>query len=100
MTQSPQAPLTTGDLVSQIDFTYCSNVCDAPTPTDSAARQAPSPRPDRPRLDGGGCELSVWGKNLFDTTNISDVAPIADSDFNLFSMGRARVCSVYFRVRY
>jgi iron complex outermembrane receptor protein len=50
--------------------------------------------------DGDGCELSVWGKNLFDTTNISDVAPIADSDFNLFSMGRARVCSVYFRVRY
>jgi iron complex outermembrane receptor protein len=42
----------------------------------------------------------VWGKNLADTTNISDITPIAAFGFDVFSMGPPRTYGVYFRARY
>ncbi|MBI1199765.1 MAG: TonB-dependent receptor [Phenylobacterium sp.] len=45
-------------------------------------------------------ELGIWGRNIFDETNISDIIPIEGLGFDLFSMGRPRTYGVYARFHY
>ncbi len=45
-------------------------------------------------------ELGVWGRNLFDETNISDIIPIEGLGFDLFSVGAPRTAGVYARYNY
>jgi iron complex outermembrane receptor protein len=45
-------------------------------------------------------EFGVWGRNIFDETNISDIIPIEGLGFDLFSMGRPRTYGVYLRYTY
>ena len=45
-------------------------------------------------------ELGVWGRNIFDETNISDIIPIEGLGFDLFSMGKPRTYGVYLRYTY
>jgi iron complex outermembrane receptor protein len=45
-------------------------------------------------------EVGVWGRNIFETTNISDIIPIEGLGFDLFSMARPRTYGVYLRVSY
>jgi len=45
-------------------------------------------------------ELGVWGRNVFDETNISDIIPIEGLGFDLFSVGRPRTYGVYLRYHY
>jgi iron complex outermembrane receptor protein len=45
-------------------------------------------------------EFGVWGRNLFDETNISDIIPIEGLGFDLFSMGPPRTAGIYARYNY
>jgi iron complex outermembrane receptor protein len=45
-------------------------------------------------------EVGVWGRNIFDTTNISDIIPIEGLGFDLFSMAKPRTYGVYLRYNY
>ncbi|MDB5465631.1 MAG: TonB-dependent receptor, partial [Phenylobacterium sp.] len=42
----------------------------------------------------------VWGRNIFDETNISDIIPIEGLGFDLFSMSKPRTYGVYLRYNY
>ena len=95
-------PLGAGDLVTQLDFTYRSKVYYDTANTDRLSDKA------RAYVNGqvgwafadGRYELGVWGKNLADTTNISDITPVAAFGFDVFSMGPPRTYGVYFRAKY
>ncbi|MDB5494646.1 MAG: TonB-dependent receptor [Phenylobacterium sp.] len=45
-------------------------------------------------------EVGIWGRNLFDETNISDIIPIEGLGFDAFSMGKPRTYGVYLRYDY
>jgi iron complex outermembrane receptor protein len=45
-------------------------------------------------------EFGVWGRNLTDETNISDIIPIEGLGFDLFNMGLPRTAGVYLRYNY
>jgi len=45
-------------------------------------------------------ELGVFGRNVFDETNISDIIPIEGLGFDLFSMGPPRSAGVFARFHY
>jgi len=97
-----QHPLGAGDLITQLDFTYRSKVYYDTANTERLSDKA------RAFVNGqvgwafadGRYELGVWGKNLADTTNISDITQIAAFGFDVFSMGPPRTYGVYFRARY
>jgi iron complex outermembrane receptor protein len=94
--------LGAGDLITQLDFTYRSKVYYDTANTERLSDKA------RAFVNGqvgyafadGRYELGVWGKNLADTTNISDITQIAAFGFDVFSMGPPRTYGVYFRARY
>ena len=95
-------PLGAGDLITQLDFTYRSKVYYDTANTERLSDKA------RAFVNGqvgwafgdGRYELGVWGKNLADTTNISDITPLAAFGFDVFSMGPPRTYGVYFRAKY
>ncbi|KQY26146.1 TonB-dependent receptor [Caulobacter sp. Root1455] len=95
-------PLGGGDLITQLDFTYRGKVYYDTANTERLSDKA------RAYVNGqvgwafadGRYELGVWGKNLADTTNISDITPIAAFGFDVFSMGPPRTYGVYFRAKY
>ena len=95
-------PLGAGDLITQMDFTYRGKVYYDTANTERLSDKA------RAYVNGqvgwafadGRYELGVWGKNLADTTNISDITPIAAFGFDVFSMGPPRTYGVYFRAKY
>ena len=49
---------------------------------------------------GEHLEFGIWGRNLFDETNISDIIPIEGLGFDLFAMGQPRTAGVYARYKY
>jgi iron complex outermembrane receptor protein len=91
-----------GKLITQLDFTYRGKVYYDTANTERLSDKA------RTYVNGqvgwafadGRYELGVWGKNLADTTNISDITPIAAFGFDVFSMGPPRTYGVYFRAKY
>jgi iron complex outermembrane receptor protein len=95
-------PVGAGDLTTQLDFTYRSKVYYDTANTERLSDKA------RAYVNGqvgwafndGRYELGVWGKNLADTTNISDITAIAAFGFDVFSMGPPRTYGVYFRAKY
>jgi len=95
-------PVGPGKLISQLDFTYRGKVYYDTANTERLSDKA------RAYVNGqlgwafadGRYELGVWGKNLADTTNISDITPIAAFGFDVFSMGPPRTYGVYLRARY
>jgi iron complex outermembrane receptor protein len=95
-------PLPTGDLVTQVDFTYRSKVYYDTANTERLSDKARTFVNGQVgwRLDDGRYELGVWGKNLFDVTNISDITQVAAFGFDVFSMGPPRTYGVYFRAKY
>jgi iron complex outermembrane receptor protein len=42
----------------------------------------------------------VWGRNIFDETNIVDIIPIEGLGFDLFSMGPRPTFGAYARFNY
>jgi iron complex outermembrane receptor protein len=95
-------PVGAGKLISQLDFTYRGKVYYDTANTERLSDKA------RAYVNGqvgwafadGRYELGVWGKNLADTTNISDITPIAAFGFDVFSMGPPRTYGLYLRARY
>ena len=49
---------------------------------------------------GDNWEFGVFGRNVFDETNISDIIPIEGLGFDLFSMGPRRTAGVFLRYDY
>ncbi len=45
-------------------------------------------------------EIGVWGKNLFNETNISDITPLAPLGFDVISVGPPRTYGLYLKARY
>lgn len=45
-------------------------------------------------------EVGVWGRNLFNETNISDITPIEGLGFDAVSVGKPRTYGVYLRYNY
>ena len=94
-------PLGPGTLITQADFTYRGTVYYDTANTERLSDKA------RAYVNGqvgwsfadGRYELGVWGKNLANTTNISDITPIAAFGFDVFSMGPPRTYGVYFRAK-
>ena len=50
--------------------------------------------------DSGNWELGLFGRNIFDETNISDIIPIEGLGFDLYSMGARRTAGVFLRYDY
>jgi iron complex outermembrane receptor protein len=91
-----------GHLAAQVDATYRSKVY---YDTRNVERLSDRERTFvNARLGwttaGGNFEFGVWGRNLFDETNISDIIPIEGLGFDLFSMGPPRTAGVYARYNY
>ncbi len=94
--------LPKGVLVTQLDFTYRSKVF-----FDTANTQRLSD-PMRIYVNGqlgwrvgdGRYEVGVWGRNLFNETNIVDITPIAGLGFDVFSVGQPRTYGLYLRAKY
>jgi iron complex outermembrane receptor protein len=95
-------PLGAGDLITQLDFTYRGKVYYDTANTERLSDKARAYVNGQVgwAFDDGRYELGVWGKNLADTTNISDITPIAAFGFDVFSMGPPRTYGVYFRAKY
>jgi iron complex outermembrane receptor protein len=95
-------PLGGGDLTTQLDFTYRSKVYYDTANTERLSDKARAYVNGQVGwgFDDGRYELGVWGKNLADTTNISDITAIAAFGFDVFSMGPPRTYGVYFRAKY
>jgi iron complex outermembrane receptor protein len=95
-------PLAGGDLITQLDFTYRGKVYYDTANTERLSDKARAYVNGQVgwAFDDGRYELGVWGKNLADTTNISDITPVAAFGFDVFSMGPPRTYGVYFRARY
>jgi iron complex outermembrane receptor protein len=91
-----------GTLVSQLDFTYRSKIY-----FDTANTERLSD-PMRiyvngqlgVRLQDGRYEVGIWGRNLFNETNIVDITPIASLGFDVFSVGQPRTYGLYLRAKY
>jgi iron complex outermembrane receptor protein len=45
-------------------------------------------------------EVGVWGRNIFNETNIVDIIPIEGLGFDLFNMGLPATAGVYLRYNY
>ncbi|WEK44073.1 MAG: TonB-dependent receptor [Candidatus Sphingomonas colombiensis] len=45
-------------------------------------------------------EIGVWGKNIFNEVNISDMTPIPTLGFDVFSVGPPRTYGLYLKARY
>src|SRR5215468_8795102 len=79
-----------GHLAAQVDATYRSKIYYDPRNVERLSDR------ERTFVDGrlgwttagGNFEFGVWGRNLFDETNISDIIPIEGLGFGLFSMAR------------
>ncbi len=95
-------PLASGTLISQLDFTYRGKVYYDTANTDRLSDKARAYVNGQLgwAFDSGRYELGVWGKNLANTTNISDITPVAAFGFDVFSMGPPRTYGVYFRAKY
>src|SRR6185436_4023989 len=48
----------------------------------------------------GNWEVGVFGRNVFDETNIGDIIPIEGLGFDLFSMGPKRTFGAFLRYNY
>ncbi len=91
-----------GDFVGQVDFTYRSKVFFDTANTDRLS--------DKSRLfvngqlglklGGGAYELGVYGRNIFNVTNIVDITPIPGLGFDVFSVGQPRTYGLYLRLKY
>ncbi|MCW6537364.1 TonB-dependent receptor [Sphingomonas lycopersici] len=45
-------------------------------------------------------EIGVWGKNIFNETNVSDMTPIPTLGFGVFSVGPPRTYGLYLKAHY
>lgn len=94
--------LPVGSFTGQLDFTYRSMVFVDTANTDRLSD------PKRVfvngqvgwKLGGGRYELGVFGRNLFNETNIVDITPIPSLGFDLFSVGAPRTYGGYLRFKY
>lgn len=91
-----------GAFVGQVDFTYRSKIY---FDTANTARLSDPARTFVNaqlgwRLDQGRYEVGLWGRNLFDETNISDITPLPSLGFDVISVGQPRTYGVYLRARY
>lgn len=95
-------PLPVGDFAGQLDFTYRSKVFFDTANTERLSDKGRAYVNGQLgwKLDGGRYELGVWGKNLFDETNILDITAIEGLGFDVFSMGPPRTYGLYLRARY
>jgi iron complex outermembrane receptor protein len=94
--------LPVGAFVGQVDFTYRSKIYFDTANTgrlSDPARTFVNAQVGW-RLDDGRYELGLWGHNIFDETNISDITPIASLGFDVFSVGPPRTYGVYLRARF
>ncbi|MBQ1542642.1 MAG: TonB-dependent receptor [Caulobacteraceae bacterium] len=94
--------LPIGAFVGQVDFTYRSKIY---FDTANTARLSDPARTFVNaqlgwRLDQGRYEVGLWGRNLFDETNISDITPLPSLGFDVISVGQPRTYGVYLRARY
>jgi len=95
-----EAPVSFGAVVAQIDFTYRSSIF-----FDTANTERLSDK-NRTFVNGqlgvklANYEFGIWGRNLFNTTNISDITPIPGLGFDIFSVGIPRTYGLYARVKY
>ena len=95
-----EAPVSFGAVVAQADFTYRSSIF-----FDTANTERLSDK-NRTFVNGQlgvkltNYEFGIWGRNLFNTTNISDITPIPGLGFDIFSVGIPRTYGLYARVKY
>ena len=94
--------LPVGAFVGQVDFTYRTKVY---FDTANTARLSDPARTFVNaqvgwRLADGRYEIGLWGHNIFDETNISDITPIESLGFDVFSVGAPRTYGVYLRAKY
>ena len=95
-------PLPVGDLVSQVDLDYRSKIF---FETSNTPRLSD---PDRTFVDAelgwrapnGRYELGLYGRNLFNETNISNISPIPALGFDFVSVGKPRTYGMYLRAKY
>ena len=94
--------LPIGTFVGQVDFTYRSKIFfdTANTPRLSDPARTFVNAQLGWRLDGGRYEVGLWGRNLFNETNIVDITPIDSLGFDVFSVGQPSTYGLYLRAKY
>lgn len=97
-----EQPTPVGTLVTNLSWSFRSKVffdtSNAPRLTDQA-RAFVDGRIGL-RFGGDKFEVGVWGKNLFDETNISDITPIPSLGFDIISVGAPRTYGLYLKAHY
>jgi iron complex outermembrane receptor protein len=95
-------PLPLGDLVSEVDLNYRSQIFfdTSNDPRLSDPQRAFVDAELGWRAPNGRFELGVWGRNLFDETNISDITPVPALGFDAISVGKPRTYGLYLRAHY
>ncbi len=94
--------LAFGSLVTQLDFTHRSKIFFDTANTDRLSD------PSRTYVNGqiglklaqGHYEIGIWGRNIFNVTNIVDITPIPGLGFDVFSVGTPRTYGLYARAKY
>ena len=94
--------LPMGSFTGQVDFTYRTKVYFDTANTERLSDPARTFVNAQVgwRLADGRYEIGLWGHNIFDETNISDITPIASLGFDVFSVGPPRTYGVYLRAKY
>jgi iron complex outermembrane receptor protein len=94
--------LPVGSFSGQVDFTYRTKVYFDTANTERLSDPARTFVNAQAgwKLADGRYEIGVWGHNVFDETNISDITPIASLGFDVFSVGAPRTYGVYLRAKY
>ncbi len=94
--------LPVGSFVGQLDFTYRSKVFfdTANTERLSDPRRIFVNGQVGWRLGESRYELGVFGRNIFNTTNIVDITPVPSLGFDIFSVGQPRTYGLYLRFKY
>ncbi len=95
-------PLPVGDLVSQIDLNYRSMIFfdTSNTPRLSDPSRTFVDAEIGWRAPNGRYEIGLWGRNLFDEANISDITPLPALGFDAISVGKPRTYGLYLRAHY
>lgn len=95
-------PLPVGSLVGQVDFTYRTKVFFDTANTERLSDPARTFVNAQLgwKLDDGRYEVGIWGRNVFNETNIVDITPIPGLGFDIFSVGQPRTYGVYLRAKY
>lgn len=95
-------PIFAGTLVTNLSWSFRSKVYFDTSNAERLTDQARAFVDGRLgyRFGDDRYEIGLWGKNLFDETNISDITPIPSLGFDVISVGAPRTYGLYLKAHF